>query len=100
MKANNNGWTDERRKRQAELIHSWKPWKHSTGAKTKQGKAISKMNARRITMGGLNRRVCMLCFFRKQWEKNSYSMPEHLKARFEAFQIENDDWMNNAPMKY
>ena len=27
------------------MIKSWQPWKHSTGAKTPEGKAISKMNA-------------------------------------------------------
>tara|TARA_B100001778_G_C18534253_1_gene605155 strand:+ start:568 stop:774 length:207 start_codon:yes stop_codon:yes gene_type:complete len=40
-----NGWTPERKKRQAELIKGWKPWEHSTGAKTNEGKDISKMNA-------------------------------------------------------
>ncbi len=40
-----NGWTLERRHSQAEMIKSWKPWKSSTGARTPEGKAISKMNA-------------------------------------------------------
>lgn len=40
-----NGWTPERRARQAELIRTWKPWKHSTGPKTAEGKAKAKMNA-------------------------------------------------------
>jgi hypothetical protein len=34
-----NGWTPERRARQAELIHRWKPWKQATGPKTAEGKA-------------------------------------------------------------
>lgn len=42
---NKNGWTEERRKKQSEAIKSWKPWKQSTGAKTKAGKDVSKMNA-------------------------------------------------------
>ena len=42
-----NGWTLERRQRQAELIQLWKPWKLSTGARTEEGKEISKMNALR-----------------------------------------------------
>ena len=29
-----NGWTPERRERQAALIRSWKPWEHSTGPRT------------------------------------------------------------------
>ncbi len=42
-----NGWTPERRARQAALIRNWKPWKHSTGPKTEPGKAASAMNPRR-----------------------------------------------------
>ena len=40
-----NGWTKERKQSQAEKIKQWKPWKKSTGAKTKQGKAKSSQNA-------------------------------------------------------
>lgn len=40
-----NGWTPERRARQAELIKQWQPWKQSTGAKTAEGKARSSRNA-------------------------------------------------------
>jgi len=40
-----NGWTEERRRRQRELIKNWKPWEKSTGAKTAQGKAKSSRNA-------------------------------------------------------
>lgn len=40
-----NGWTEERRQRQRELIQTWKPWEQSTGAKTLQGKARSSRNA-------------------------------------------------------
>lgn len=37
-------WTPEARARQAELIRTWQPWKHSTGARTPQGKAMSAQN--------------------------------------------------------
>ena len=40
-----NGWTPERRKKQSELIKSWKPWEKSTGARSSEGKNKSKMNA-------------------------------------------------------
>lgn len=40
-----NGWTPERRARQAELIRKWKPWEQSTGPKTAEGKAKSSQNA-------------------------------------------------------
>ena len=38
-------WTEAERQRQAQLIRSWAPWSRSTGPKTFQGKAKSKMNA-------------------------------------------------------
>ena len=38
-------WTPEQRARQAELIHKWKPWQQSTGAKTPEGKAVASKNA-------------------------------------------------------
>lgn len=41
----NNGWTEARRKRQAELIKQWQPWKHSTRPKTAEGRKNSKQNA-------------------------------------------------------
>ena len=34
-----NGWTPERRARQAQLIHTWRPWERSTGPRTTEGKA-------------------------------------------------------------
>jgi hypothetical protein len=37
-------WTLEERKRQAELIHNWKPWRLG-GVKTPEGKRISSQNA-------------------------------------------------------
>ena len=40
-----NGWTEERRKRQSDLIKSWQPWAKSTGPKTDEGKAKSSLNA-------------------------------------------------------
>ena len=42
---NRNGWTPERRKRQSQAIHRWKPWNQSTGAKTPEGKAVVAQNA-------------------------------------------------------
>ncbi len=43
----NNGWTPERRARQAALIRSWKPWERSTGPRTEDGKAIASSNRQR-----------------------------------------------------
>jgi hypothetical protein len=39
------GWTPERRKRQREAIHRWKPWSQSTGPTTPEGKAVVSRNA-------------------------------------------------------
>lgn len=38
-------WTDAERKRQSELIQSWKPWLLAKGATTPEGKKASSMNA-------------------------------------------------------
>lgn len=38
-----NGWTSERKARQAILIKNWRPWEMSTGPKTEKGKACSAM---------------------------------------------------------
>ena len=40
-----NGWTPERRARQAALIRNWKPWEHSTGPRSPEGKAKAARNA-------------------------------------------------------
>ena len=40
-----NGWTLERRERQAELIKDWRPWEHSTGPRSEAGRAITSRNA-------------------------------------------------------
>lgn len=40
-----NGWTPERREKQAAAIHTWKPWRLSTGPITKSGKESSSNNA-------------------------------------------------------
>ena len=39
-----NGWTPERRARQAALIRAWKPWAQSTGPRTVEGKARTARN--------------------------------------------------------
>ena len=40
-----NGWTPERRARQAQAIRCWRPWDHSTGPRTAEGKARAARNA-------------------------------------------------------
>jgi hypothetical protein len=40
-----NGWTEERRARQAEAIRRWKPWEKSTGPASDAGKSRVSRNA-------------------------------------------------------
>jgi hypothetical protein len=40
-----NGWTPERRARQAELIRRWKPWDKSTGPRSAEGRQRVSRNA-------------------------------------------------------
>lgn len=42
-----NGWTTERRARQAKAIRGWRPWEQSTGPRTTEGKARASQNAYR-----------------------------------------------------
>ena len=49
-----NGWTPERRARQAVLIRTWKPWEQSTGPRSDEGKART---ARNGFKGGVRREV-------------------------------------------
>ena len=39
-----NGWTPERRARQAALIRTWRPWEQSTGPRSAEGKARTARN--------------------------------------------------------
>ena len=43
-----NGWTPERRARQAALIRIWCPWDKSTGPRTEAGKAKASRNADKV----------------------------------------------------
>jgi len=61
-------WTDEQRARQAALIHGWQPWKHSTGARTPEGKAVASRNAFRFTI-------------RKAWLFGCWLLKESRKCR-------------------
>lgn len=49
-------WTAEQKAKQSALIHSWRPWTKSTGAKTAEGKAISSQN---VIVGKRNRQKAL-----------------------------------------
>jgi hypothetical protein len=40
-----NGWTAERRAKQAAAIRNWRPWEQSTGPRTEAGKQKSAQNS-------------------------------------------------------
>jgi hypothetical protein len=46
------GWKPERRAAQAVAIRNWKPWEHSTGPRTADGKQRSARNAYRGNQRG------------------------------------------------
>lgn len=50
-----NGWTPERRRKQSEAIRRWRPWDHSTGPKTAQGKVVASQNS--FKHGGYSRQI-------------------------------------------
>ena len=52
-----NGWTPERRARQAEMIRQWRPWEQSTGPVTEAGKAKSAANAKTSGVRAARREV-------------------------------------------
>src|SRR5258706_5702175 len=53
-----NGWTEERRERQAQITRAQMPWLNATGPKTDLGKAISASNGRKhFTSGRLGNYV-------------------------------------------
>src|SRR5579872_2997180 len=66
-------WTEEERRRQAELIRSWQPWRKA-GVKTQQGKAKSRMNALKHGLYGMDTKVMRLILAEaranlKRWER-------------------------------
>lgn len=66
-----NGWTPERRARQAELIRLWKPWECSTGPISAAGKAVAAGNARK---GGLR---AMLAELRKLLKEQAKDLEKY-----------------------
>ena len=47
-----NGWSVERRRKQAEAIQKWQPWRKSTGPKSRRGKSNTARNAQKHGLRG------------------------------------------------
>ena len=52
-----NGWTEERKARQREMIRTWRPWEKSTGPRTETGKQVSSRNAVKPWLAKLRQRL-------------------------------------------
>lgn len=93
-----NGWTDERRARQAALIHTWKPWTHSTGATTPEGKAVSSRNAHRFTQ---RKAWLMACWLHKQVrllrDGKPFASEEEARRRFKQCYLKEMDIADEDP---
>ena len=92
MKANNNGWTPERRQRQSQRIHEWQPWRQSTGATTAEGKERAKMNAKRFTAMGLYKQACKICNARQLYLRGQ-------KTKAWCIMLENEQYMAEREAK-
>lgn len=55
-----NGWSEERRRAQADAIRAWRPWERSTGPRTIEGKARVSRNAWKGGLRVLLRRLAKL----------------------------------------
>lgn len=69
-----NGWTDERRKRQAALIQNWQPWGRSTGPRTVAGKARASRNAFKNSLRQELRRIARFIAEMKREERGFLAM--------------------------
>ncbi len=52
-------WTEERRKKQREIINRSRPWEKSTGPRSRKGKIISSRNAYKHGHRGRNHKILL-----------------------------------------
>ncbi len=79
------GWTEERKKRQAEIIRRTRPWEKSTGPRTAKGKKLSSKNAmkhglRSREMTDLKRQVDAVLFFNREFVKHAWVLVHAQRA--------------------
>ncbi len=65
-----NGWTPERRARQAALIQLWQPWNKSTGPTSAEGKAKASRNADKGGERALQQELSALLQELEQWRNS------------------------------
>ena len=71
------GWTEERRRKQAERLKQTRPWEKSTGPRTAKGRKASSKNAmkhglRSREMADLKRQVDAVLFFNREFVKHAW----------------------------
>ncbi|MEA5511962.1 hypothetical protein VB715_19500 [Crocosphaera sp. UHCC 0190] len=80
-------WTKSARKRQSQLIKQWKPWNHSTGPRTSEGKHISSQNARKCP-----EEIQVMLNYAKQTKTTLKKLNEELVEKMiESMQLTDDD---------
>mgnify|MGYP006258063801 FL=1 len=80
-------WTKSTRKRQSQLIKQWKPWNHSTGPRTEEGKEISSQNARKYP-----EEIQAILNYAKQTNTNLKKLNKELIEKFQEYgQLTDDD---------
>lgn len=75
-----NGWTPERKARQAALIRAWKPWQKSTGPRTAAGKAKASRNAFTGGHTVMLRRLAKVLNAAMREQRKFVESDEHLSA--------------------
>ncbi|MEA5511981.1 hypothetical protein VB715_19595 [Crocosphaera sp. UHCC 0190] len=83
-------WTKSAKKCQSELIKQWKPWNHSTGPRTSEGKQISSQNARKY-----DKEIQALLNYAKQTKTTLKKLNEELMGKLHEYgQLtdDDDDW--------
>lgn len=75
------GWSEERRRAQAERCRRNKPWEHSTGPKTKGGKARSSINGYKhgLRLESI-KSIDLMCLYHKAF-LNSYIFMQEVELK-------------------
>ena len=69
-----NGWTPERRARQAEMIREWRPWEQSTGPVIEAGKVKSAANAKSLGVRAARREVRAVMALIREYDRQEREM--------------------------
>lgn len=88
-------WTPEQRAAQANKIREWRPWQHSTGARTPHGKAIVSRNAYRGGMRPFLRLINSTCNMFDRPGTLTVEMIEDANRRMDELIAKDYEWRNS-----